>query len=85
MKMVPKSTIYYGKKYWLVCSSDLRRESDVYAHILNNIFADYGKGVLRVKLQKIKRLILIDHCVNNKEETHSIYIRYPFNALIKRM
>lgn len=79
-----KTTMYYGKKYGLVYISRSKKESDIYAHILNTSFGDYNKGKLREKLQRMKHLILVDHVERNGEQIHLIYVKQPYDKIVKK-
>ena len=83
--MILKTTMYYGKKYGLVYASDSKKEANIHAHIINNIFGDYGKGALRTKLQKMKNLVLIDNIINDGSEMHLIYVKQPYDKIVKKI
>ena len=78
--MIPKTTIYYGKKYGLVYTSKSRSETNIYADVINKIFGDYNKGAIRKKLQNIKTLVITD----NDKDTYLIYVLQPYDKLVTR-
>jgi hypothetical protein len=82
--MVKNTTIYYGKEYGLVYSSTVWDKINVYADIINKIFGDYNHGKTRVKLQQMRNLVLIDHNTTNNKTTHNIYVKKPYDKLVRR-
>lgn len=84
--MLSKTTMYYGKKYGLVYKTTSRKEANIYANVLNTTFGDYNAGKTRDKLQKIKHLILVDHIeIDGGKEIHLIYVKQPYDKLIKKI
>jgi hypothetical protein len=80
---MPKTTMYYGKQYGLVYSSESRHEINVYANVLNGIFGDYSKGKIRKELQKMRNLILINHVDFGDKIIHYLYVKEPYHKLVK--
>ena len=86
--MIPKTTTYYGKKYGLVYESGSVKKANIYANTINTVFGDYsGQGEkIRKILQNMKHLVLLDHLKDkNGIETHCIYVKQPYDKLIKRI
>ncbi len=77
-------TMYYGKKYGLVYSSTSEKEVNIYADILNKIFSDYNYGKKRTTLQKMRNLILIDHVHSDKKTVHKIFVKKPYDMLVRK-
>lgn len=77
--------MYYGKKYGFVRVSESKKEADIYAHAINNMFGDYGKGEIRKTLQNIKHLVLIDHVEKDNKISYLIYVRQPYDKLIRKI
>lgn len=80
------TTTYYGKDYGLVYSSPSAKEVSIYADIINKTFGDYNHGKKRVKMQKVKTLILIEHMdMGNSTKIHGIYIKKPYDKLVRKI
>ena len=83
--MLPKTTMYYGKKYGLVYKTTSKKEANIYANVLNTTFGDYNVGKTREKLQMTKHLILVDHIEQEGKQTHLIYVKQPYDKLVKKI
>ena len=79
--MIPKTTMYYGKKYTLVFKSKSRSETNIYASVLNKIFDEYDYGHDKKLINKTKNLILIEH----NDGMHLIYIKQPYDKIVKKI
>jgi hypothetical protein len=78
-----ETTTYYGKEYKLVYSSRSRKEANIYASVLNSVFGDYNYGKLRKTLQNMRNLVLIDHVETGGKTTHKVYVKRPYDELVR--
>lgn len=80
-----KTTMYYGKKYGLVYKTTSKKEADIYAHVLNTTFGDYNVGKTRGTLQRMKNIVLVDHIEKDGEKLHLVYVKQPYDKLVKKI
>ena len=78
--MISKIATYDGKKYGLIYKSKSQTEVNIYADMINKMFGDYNKGLIRKRLQNIKTLVIVD----NDKDTYLIYVKQPYDKLVTR-